>query len=83
MNRRPKLRINLKGPEGNIFMVQGMAGQLISTAQYEQLSEYIRDCKTYEEALNLINQYVEIKDESGLYVAPRAAAGILEEPIWN
>lgn len=60
--KKPKCK--LVGQDGNIFNLVGIASQLLKNAgltdQAKELTEKIRDCHSYAEALDLIGEYVEI-----------------------
>ena len=61
--RKPKCE--LIGQDGNIFNLLGQATRALRkaglTEEAKELSSKIFDCGSYSEALNLIEQYVEIQ----------------------
>ncbi|SRR5581483_4358108 len=70
---RPRLDIDLRGPDGNVFMVIGMARQQL---EGEQLKAFNRDIweatqpdsgKTYQDILSLVDTYTDFLDTSDLY----------------
>lgn len=72
---RPKLIIDLRGTDGNVYMVIAKARQLVSSEQLDGFINAILDAqrpgvnKTYEDMLAIINSYVELVDSSGAYPA--------------
>ncbi len=62
---RPKIELDLKGPEGNIFVVLGKASQALHDLIWEMESR-VKEAYSYEDALSIINEYVEIKPKGGL-----------------
>lgn len=80
---KPKLIIDLQGPDGNIYMVIAKARQLVPSDQLDGFMNAILDAqrpganKTYEDMLAIINSYVELADSSGTYpaYADKASAG--------
>ncbi len=62
---RPKIELDLKGPEGNIFVVLGKASEALHDLVWEMESR-VKEAYSYEHALSIINEYVEIKPKGGL-----------------
>lgn len=62
---RPKIELDLKGPEGNIFVVLGKASKALHDLVWEMESR-VKEAYSYEHALSIINEYVEIKPKGGL-----------------
>jgi len=75
MTTKPILPINLDSEQGNIFSVMAMATKLLkgtykneeSKRLVNEMTEKVHKQKSYKDALNVINEYVEIQDESGIY----------------
>lgn len=71
---RPKLKLNLAGEEGNVFVVIGAARSLLTGEQLLQFNTEIGNATlcgesqtTYTGVLAIVNRYVELIDTSGLY----------------
>ncbi len=68
MKDKPKCA--LIGKDGNIFNLMGIASRTLrNNGMREEAKEMvirIEESKSYEEALNIIGEYVEITDEKGL-----------------
>lgn len=62
---KPKIELDLKGPEGNIFVVLGKASKALHDLVWEMESR-VKEAYSYEHALSIINEYVEIKPKGGL-----------------
>lgn len=62
---RPIIELDLKGPEGNIFVVLGKASKSLHDLIWEMESR-VKEAYSYEHALSIINEYVEIKPKGGL-----------------
>lgn len=63
---RPIMTIDPDGPQGNIFYIWGLAtGRLIScgapASVRDEMSRRVRDARSYEEAVGIIQEYVTIK----------------------
>ena len=60
----PKPRCKLAGAEGNVFILAGRVWRAINDAgMAERAAEFVQklsECQSYDEALNLVKQYVEI-----------------------
>lgn len=61
---KPTVHINFDGPDGNIFAIAGIAGRALRRAGLADLAKEmynkLRDTHSYEEALDMISEYVEI-----------------------
>lgn len=61
---RPVMHIDLGGQEGNIFFVEGKAGLVLCQAgrekEVDEMGRRVRKCRSYRQALGVINEYVEI-----------------------
>lgn len=61
------MRIDLKGPEGNIFFVQGRAIQILRKAgkveKIDEMNRRIQQSGSYYRALDIINEYVRIEPD--------------------
>ena len=61
---RPRMHIDLKGPEGNIYFVEGKAALVLCQAgrkqEAEEMDRRMRKCESYRQALGVISEYVEI-----------------------
>ena len=71
---RPRLDIDLSGPDGNVFMVIGKARQQLEGEQLEQFEREINDAislgvKKYHDILAIVNSYMDLTDTSGMYEA--------------
>lgn len=62
---KPSIELDLKGPEGNIFVVLGKASQALHDTIWEMESR-VKEAYSYEDALCIINEYVTIKQKGGL-----------------
>ena len=67
-----KPKCNLIGQDGNIFNLMGIASKTLKrNGQYDESKEMIEKitttAKSYEEALCIISDYVEITSEEELY----------------
>lgn len=64
---RLKMKIDLKGSEGNIFFVQGRAVQVLCKAgrtnEKDELNQRVRQSGSYYRALDIINGYVRIEPD--------------------
>ena len=70
--REPKIRIDFNSPDGNIFVIRAKAIGAIKAfyvldkaeklKEFDEKWEQIKD-KTYEDALNVIREFVEIEEE--------------------
>ena len=76
---KPRLVIDLKGTDGNIYVVIGKARQIVPADQLDAFINAILDAqrpganKTYEGMLAIINSYADLVDSSGTY--PEYAGG--------
>lgn len=61
---RLRLKIDLKGPDGNIYAVEGRAIRTLYEAgkyqEAEEMDRRIRESRSYYRALDIINEYVQI-----------------------
>ena len=69
---REKPKCNLIGQDGNVFNLMGIASKTLKrNGQYDESKEMIEKitttAKSYEEALCIISDYVEITSEEELY----------------
>lgn len=69
---RERPKCNLIGQDGNIFNLMGIASKTLKrNGQYDESKEMIEKitttAKSYEEALCIISDYVEITSEEELY----------------
>jgi hypothetical protein len=62
---KPVMKINLNGPDGNIFAVVGKAIDIMEKAYSEKeikdLKNRVFNSKSYDEALSVVGEYVKIK----------------------
>lgn len=67
---REKPRCALIGQDGNIFNLMGIASRTLKKynmkEEAKKMIDRITSSKSYDEALNIIGEYVEITDEAGL-----------------
>jgi hypothetical protein len=72
-DKRPTLKINLSGEDGNVFVVIGAARALLISQALEHFNTDIGTATlvetgtTYQDVLAIVNRYVELIDTSGLY----------------
>lgn len=70
---RPLLSLDLSGPDGNVFMVLGLARALLEGEALERFNHDTQAArqpearKRYEDILEIVNSYVRLVDRSGLY----------------
>ena len=69
---REKPKCNLIGQDGNVFNLMGIASKTLKrNGQYDESKEMIEKitttAKSYEEALCIISDYVEITSEEEVY----------------
>ena len=64
---RLKMRIDLKGPDGNIYAVEGRAIRTLCEAgrseEVEEMDYRMRESGSYYRALDIINEYVKIEPD--------------------
>lgn len=64
---RLKMQIDLKGPDGNIYAVEGRAIRTLYKAgkyhEAEEMDRRIRESGSYYRALDIINEYVQIEPD--------------------
>lgn len=67
---KKKTKCALIGQDGNIFNLVGIASRTLKrNGMYEEskaMSDRVFSSHSYDEALNIIGEYVEITDEAGL-----------------
>lgn len=90
---RPRLDIDLRGPEGNVFILFIRARAELEGEALINFNREIWDAtqhgsgKTYSDILGIVNSYMELTDTSGLYPAytiegkVTAAVGRLQEQV--
>ena len=65
-----KPKCALIGQDGNIFNLMGIASRTLKKynmkEEAKEMIDRITSSKSYDEALNIIGEYVEITDEAGL-----------------
>ncbi|HVB24077.1 MAG TPA: hypothetical protein VNG51_19220 [Ktedonobacteraceae bacterium] len=72
---RPRLDIDLSGPDGNVFMVIGMARQQLEEDTLKEFNREIWEAtqhgsgKKYADILGIVNSYMDLIDTSGMYEA--------------
>ena len=63
---KPTLHIDLKGEDGNIFVVTGRAAEVLKRDNQRDEANRMKNTvikqKSYEDALKIINEYVKIKE---------------------
>ena len=57
---KPTVIVDLSGPDGNVFALLGIVKREISKEDGERLTKEVTNAKSYIEALNIMNNYVEI-----------------------
>ena len=64
MSNRVKPNCKLIGEDGNVFNLLGKASRMLKdngqSVEAKEMSERIMDCASYNEALNIIGEYVNI-----------------------
>ncbi len=64
---RLKMKIDLKGPDGNIYAVEGRAIQVLCEAgrskEVKEMDRRMRESGSYYRALDIINEYVQIQPD--------------------
>lgn len=64
---RLKMKIDLKGPDGNIYAVEGRAIQVLREAgrskEVKEMDRRMRESGSYYHALDIINEYVQIQPD--------------------
>ena len=60
--RKPRLEVDLSGPDGNIFAILRLAGKLLDTKSQDEMRRKVRKSGSYENAIKAINEYVELID---------------------
>lgn len=60
---KPKMHINYKGPEGNIFSIVGRARNLLPKQEAEEMGQRVFSAHSYGAALKIISDYVRINIE--------------------
>lgn len=55
-----KPQVPLIGEDGNVFNLMAIAGRYISKDEKSEMLERVTNANSYEEALNIIQDYVEI-----------------------
>ena len=67
---RQKPKCPLIGADSNVFVLMGLAAKTLRrsgmSAEAKEMSERVMDCKSYDEALNTIGEYVEICSEEDM-----------------
>ena len=72
---RPRLDINLSGPDGNVFMVIGMARRQLEGEALKEFNRTISEATqagrktTYDDILGIVSSYMELTDTSSTYAA--------------
>jgi hypothetical protein len=70
---KPTLKLDLSGPDGNVFIVIGYARERLTGLMLEHYNEEIRAAiapgagKTYTDVLAIIDKYVSLEDTSGTH----------------
>lgn len=63
--RKTELVVNLNGEDGNVFALCGKVTKLLRRGGYreyaEELPNKLNECRNYDEALALLNSYVEFE----------------------
>ncbi|MCK4528223.1 hypothetical protein KAW18_12700 [candidate division WOR-3 bacterium] len=66
---RPVLHIDLNGSDGNIFVVIGRAAEILKQNEERDKANEMKNRvikqKSYDDALKVINEYVEIRQITG------------------
>ena len=61
------MKIDLKGPDGNIYAVEGRAIQVLCEAgrskEVKEMDRRMRESGSYYRALDIINEYVQIQPD--------------------
>lgn len=66
--RKPELKIDITGPDGNIYFMLVRTREVLRKKrridEYNTLQEKVFNCKSYKQAVNEINQVVKLIDIS-------------------
>lgn len=61
---KTEVEVNLVGEDGNIFNLVGLTSKALKRSGYkeyaEELNSRLKEQESYDDALNLISEYVEI-----------------------
>jgi len=70
---RKRFEIDLSSSDGNLFVVIGLAKQLLKQEQLQEFEQQTAEAmksgagKTYEDLLEIVNSHVQLIDTSGWY----------------
>ena len=68
---KPKITFHSSGKSGNIYFILGMVSTALHKQQrirdYDEMRERVLATKSYEGALAVIREYVDLVDEDGRY----------------
>ena len=59
--KKKVLEVDLKGADGNIFVVMGKSRSIIKRTKEKEMIKRVTQSKSYDEALKIINEYAEIR----------------------
>ena len=57
---KPLIYYNKKGESGNIFVILGQVMNSIPEKDFEECLEAVKKCNNYDEALDVVQQYVDL-----------------------
>lgn len=60
MENRKRVEIDLSGPDGNIYAVMSIAAMELEKKEASEMFNRVIKCMSYEEALSVVNEYVEL-----------------------
>lgn len=68
---KPKITFHSSGKSGNIFFILGMVSTALHkqqrVADFNSMRERVLASKSYEDALAVVREYVDLIDEDGRY----------------
>ena len=70
MTKQPKIIINSRGPQGNIFYILAVVSRALRKEsriiEFNDLRDQVLESNSYEEAIAIIREHVELVDLDGL-----------------
>jgi len=79
MINKPKMEIDISGPDGNIYVILGKASQIMRKLRrindFNELRDKVFASHSYSEALNHVNEYITLIDTSDKQILKKAMRG--------